>query len=375
MTKSAARHDETEEETSLVHDGSPAITPVEPIGAWPSPPDVLPSTKSRFTLSAPRHFVYPAILLLLAEQPRHGYGLASELRGLGLGSVDRPSIYRALADLERDGLVRSWDEPPTAGSTRHVHAVTATGVEALEAWMSVVAQERASLDLVLQRYWYCNAHRLAATPEGADGLIEPGEAGTATPSADEAAGSARPVSRIQFELAPDRSNLVVEARSNIGPIAFSTTTVTGWIEVHVADGLVATVPPPAAHLETRVTGLTSGNALYDAELLRRIDARRFPTVTLDLVSARRLGVGNCYQIAGNLTMHGVTRCLGGSVTATLVEGIRRPRAGTSPPRRLSVAGEHVLDIRHFDMEIPSRPLLKLYPDVRLHLHLEADGVG
>ena len=130
--------------------------------AWPEAPDVLPASKAQFILAPPRHFLYPAILLLLAEQPRHGYGLASALTGLGLGRVDRPSIYRALSDLERDGLVMSWDEPPTAGSTRHVNALTPEGIQALETWMSVIAQERASLDLVLQRYWYCNARRLTS---------------------------------------------------------------------------------------------------------------------------------------------------------------------------------------------------------------------
>ena len=33
-----------------------------------------------------------------------------------------PSVYRALADLEGDGLLRSWSASPTAGSTRHVYA-------------------------------------------------------------------------------------------------------------------------------------------------------------------------------------------------------------------------------------------------------------
>jgi DNA-binding PadR family transcriptional regulator len=97
---------------------------------------------------------------LLAEQPRDGYLLVEALTSLGLGREDRPSVYRVLADLEHDGLIRAWDEPPTAGSTRHVYAVTPSGERALEAWMSVVAQERNSLDLALERYWYGNARRL-----------------------------------------------------------------------------------------------------------------------------------------------------------------------------------------------------------------------
>lgn len=344
------------------------------VAAWPEAPDVLPATKAQFILAPPRHFLYPAILLLLAEQPRHGYGLASALTGLGLGRVDRPSIYRALSELERDGLVMSWDEPPTAGSTRHVNALTLEGIQALETWMSVIAQERASLDLVLQRYWYCNARRLTS-PTG-----EPAEAADngGLPAFSQRAPGAGDQSdhRVRFVVAADRSSLVVEARSNIGPIAFITTSLSGWIEAELYDGLVGEDPPPAAHLETRVTDLASGNALYDAELLRRIDARRFPTVKVDLSSCGRMGVGNCYRINGDVTMHGVTRDLSGAVTATILE-TRRPKMNGPETllRRIIIAGEHVLDVRHFEMAIPSMPLLKLYPDVRLHLRLEADAVN
>ena len=82
------------------------------------------------------------------------------------GRMERPSVYRVLGDLEADGLVLSWDERPTAGSVRHVYSITPKGEQVLESWMSVVAQERECLDVVLQRYWYCNAHRLEALAGG-----------------------------------------------------------------------------------------------------------------------------------------------------------------------------------------------------------------
>jgi DNA-binding PadR family transcriptional regulator len=106
----------------------------------------------RFDMAAPRHFVYPALLLLLAEEPRHGYRLVDSLLRLGFGPVDRPSIYRALADLEADGLLHSWTASSSAGSARHVYAVTTSGQEVLSAWMGVVADERAALDSVLKRF-------------------------------------------------------------------------------------------------------------------------------------------------------------------------------------------------------------------------------
>lgn len=330
-------------------------------------------------LSPPRHFLYPALLLLLSEEPRHGYLLVDALAALGLGRMDRPSVYRALADLEADGLVRSWDEAPTAGSTRHVHAVTAEGEAALDAWMSIVAQERTSLDLVLQRYWYCNSRRpWAAALHASSAVATPGaSAGTDGPTvlgtgdADRGARQAP----VRFEVRADRSSLVVQARSSVGPIAFSATSLAGSIEVVLHEGLVAKDTIPSARLEVRVADLTSGNAIYDGELLRRVDARRYPVVTVALRNLRSLGDGNCYRIDGDLTLHGVTHPVDGVVTATVHE--RRLRGFKVPEhldRSMIVAGEQVLDIRHFEMAMPTMPLFKIYPDVRLRLHLEADQV-
>lgn len=108
--------------------------------------------RCRFEIAAPRHFLYPSLLLLLAEEPRHGYRLVDSLLRLGFGPVDRPSIYRALGELEGDGLLHSWETEPTAGSTRHVYGLTEQGHLTLSAWMDVVAEERYALDAVLKRY-------------------------------------------------------------------------------------------------------------------------------------------------------------------------------------------------------------------------------
>lgn len=109
-------------------------------------------TRCQFTKAAPRHFLYPALLLLLAEEPRHGYRLVDALLRLGFGPFDRPSVYRALAELESDDLLRSWSASPSAGTTRHVYAVTEDGFAALAHWMSVVDDEQSLLSAVLKRY-------------------------------------------------------------------------------------------------------------------------------------------------------------------------------------------------------------------------------
>lgn len=108
--------------------------------------------RCRFATAAPRHFLYPALLLILAEEPRHGYRLVDSLLRLGFGPFDRPSVYRALADLQSDGLLMSWTATPIAGSRRCVYAVTEDGFTALAEWMVAVDVEQTLLSSVLKRY-------------------------------------------------------------------------------------------------------------------------------------------------------------------------------------------------------------------------------
>jgi polyisoprenoid-binding protein YceI len=108
-------------------------------------------------------------------------------------------------------------------------------------------------------------------------------------------------------------------------------------------------------------GLNSGNHFYDAELLRRIDARRFPTATVQLRECTTSGPGSRYRLAGELTFHGVTRAAEGSVTVEV-----------KSDRRLIITGEQVFDIRDFAVPSPTVLMLRIYPDVRVRLHAEAE---
>ena len=108
--------------------------------------------KCHFEVAPPRHFLYPAILLLIGEEARHGYRLVDALLRFGFGPVDRPSIYRVLSDLAHDGLVVSWEAESIAGSNRHMYALTEAGRARLVEWMAVITVERDGLDRVLCRY-------------------------------------------------------------------------------------------------------------------------------------------------------------------------------------------------------------------------------
>ena len=330
---------------------------------------------SKFELAPPRRFVLPAVLLLVSERPGHGYSLEKELRELNFGRIDRPSVYRALAQLEKDGLVESWPEVPKAGHERRVYGVTDLGERVLRSWMSVIKDERDLLGRVLRRYQATGTlDALLAEFEG--GWTEalgsgwsPVSATSGGPRHLKPVGGELPESDVggddeaiagRFALLPDRSVVLIEVRSTVGPLSFGAVGLTGYVDAVVTDGAVGTDTQPVAHVEIGVEGLRSGNGLYDAELTRRIDARRFPTATLDLTACTARDDSR-YRLAGELTFHGVTRPVEGTVSVAV-----------RSDGRLVVTGEQVFDIRDFDVPSPTVLMLRIYPDVRVHLHVEAE---
>lgn len=104
------------------------------------------------TETLPRNFLRPCLLLLLREQPAHGYELLERLRTLGFAGGDPGGLYRALRGLERDGLVRSTWEPSGSGPDRRNYELTRAGMEDLHRRAKGLAGVRGILDVFLSRY-------------------------------------------------------------------------------------------------------------------------------------------------------------------------------------------------------------------------------
>jgi DNA-binding PadR family transcriptional regulator len=74
------------------------------------------------------------LLLLLAEEPRHGYELAASLRTWEFEGVTPSLVYRDLGRLEAEGLVRSfWEASQARGPARHMYELTSAGRDDLAA--------------------------------------------------------------------------------------------------------------------------------------------------------------------------------------------------------------------------------------------------
>ena len=83
-------------------------------------------------------FTTPAVLLLLRNEPAHGYDLLERLPGIFPRAVDPPdpgTFYRLLRSMEDDGAIASsWDTTTQAGPARRVYALTDAGREQLDWW-------------------------------------------------------------------------------------------------------------------------------------------------------------------------------------------------------------------------------------------------
>jgi PadR family transcriptional regulator len=98
-------------------------------------------------------FVEPAVLLLLAERPRHGYELIEELPELvGDERVDVGNLYRFLRALEEDGVVTSEWSADLPGPAKRTYTLTDDGRALLDAWAAALGEVRQRIATFLDRY-------------------------------------------------------------------------------------------------------------------------------------------------------------------------------------------------------------------------------
>jgi PadR family transcriptional regulator, regulatory protein PadR len=91
-------------------------------------------------------FGEPALLVLLADRPTHGYELIERLPELsGEDRVDVGNLYRALRALEDEGLVTSEWSGDLPGPTKRTYTLTDEGRDVLASWLQAVEQLRDGL--------------------------------------------------------------------------------------------------------------------------------------------------------------------------------------------------------------------------------------
>jgi PadR family transcriptional regulator, regulatory protein PadR len=114
----------------------------------------------------PRNFLQPCLLLLLREQPDHGYELAARLRPMHDGEGDAGGVYRALRGMEKQGLVRSEWHTSDVGPAKRTYFVTPDGVSFLDELADSLCHTHQILHVFLDRYARVVAAAKRGSPEG-----------------------------------------------------------------------------------------------------------------------------------------------------------------------------------------------------------------
>jgi polyisoprenoid-binding protein YceI len=155
-----------------------------------------------------------------------------------------------------------------------------------------------------------------------------------------------------------RSCIWVSGRSNLHPINTETRGVTGWFEASArADGSLDLKEAISGELQLEVSKLTSGNQLYDHELRRRMDARRYPVIEGRVTRIAADGSHPRYLVRGDVSFHGKTRTFEHGMHIELSD------------EEVSLTGEYVFDIRQFGMKPPSMLMIRVYPEIEVRVEL------
>jgi polyisoprenoid-binding protein YceI len=162
---------------------------------------------------------------------------------------------------------------------------------------------------------------------------------------------------MRFRTTPADSRLFIEAKSTLHPIHTEASGLVGEADVEVVDGRFDLGKQPRARLTFPVERLRSGNGLQDMEMLRRVDAKKYPEIVAELRKA--VQKDGRYRITADLTFHGVTRRLELEANAGLEDG------GT----RATLESQFTLDVRSFDVTPPSFLGRKVHPEVRVRVRL------
>jgi polyisoprenoid-binding protein YceI len=162
----------------------------------------------------------------------------------------------------------------------------------------------------------------------------------------------------RYKITPARSRLRFEAQSSLHPINAEATGVGGFVEAELNPAGLDLKVAPQGKLEVDVDSIKAGNLLYDRELARQLDVRKYPRIRAEIVEVTQLEAGRRYKIRGNVSVHGVIKPVDGEVNLRVLDD-----------GSFEADGEQTFDIRDFGLTPPRILMLKVYPGVKVRAHI------
>lgn len=146
----------------------------------------------------------------------------------------------------------------------------------------------------------------------------------------------------RYTIVPHRTQVFLDQGTSHHAIEGEAHRVTGVIAVELAGNQLDLSKPVSGRFEVPVTRFTSGNSIYDREMHRVIDSRRYPTISGELTSIEALDPDGRYLLKGALTFHGVTHDVQGEIR------VSSPNEDT-----LIVEGSQTFDVRAWGVQPPT----------------------
>ncbi len=167
----------------------------------------------------------------------------------------------------------------------------------------------------------------------------------------------------RWSIDPEASRVEIDGASSVHPIRAEAAGLAGWIQSIGPTGALEPGTEVSGFVAIDVQRLGSGNPLIDRETRRRIQARRHPQITGEIV-AGLVVVDGSLDLTGIIEFRGERIEVEGSMVATLL--------GTD---RLVLEGASRFDVRWWGLRLPRLGLLRVYPEIDVSVHVEADREG
>jgi PadR family transcriptional regulator PadR len=95
----------------------------------------------------PKNWLTPVVLVTLREKGSHGYELMERIARFGFEQINPGTLYRALRQMEKDGLCESeWKNPKECGPACRVYSGTEAGEAYLGWWTEGAKKYQKVLD-------------------------------------------------------------------------------------------------------------------------------------------------------------------------------------------------------------------------------------
>jgi poly-beta-hydroxybutyrate-responsive repressor len=100
----------------------------------------------------PKNWLTPVALVVLRKKPSYGYELIECLKEFGFEQVNAGTLYRALRQIDNEGLCEPKWETLEGSPARRMYYITAAGDGYLDAWVQACKRYRRVMDALSQAY-------------------------------------------------------------------------------------------------------------------------------------------------------------------------------------------------------------------------------